>query len=307
MKIQELIDRSLKPINDLMDGKYRMYMPSNSNKCGIKSVLFVILHCEICGDEQVHYWNHIKQPHRKQLPCSFKGDKKCRLIYEQRKVQPMEYSGKIITIDSVPQKYRDKCHDPVKSYIKDQVHASKPEVKKQKHLLAKERQSAKEWKQFRKKRDEEYIKKNQGKVTVRRMLNNILAKRNKPKKISVTKHGFLMKEIILHLRNNAVNLGYKSIADIVADKFDVDHIIPSSYYNLDINSEMVKCNHPLNLRWLPSSENRSRQNKIRPQDLEVIKTLPENIYPKDCPRNVFVGITRAGINRVQRDAEPYKL
>ena len=287
MKIQELIDKSIKPIDDLMDGKYRMYVSSNSNKCGIKSVLFVILHCEICGDEQIHYWCHIKHPHRKHVPCSYQKGKKCRLIYEQRKVKPIEYNGKIITIEDVPQKYRDKCHNPIKSYIKDQIHSSKPETKRRKYLVSKKRTSTEEWLQFRRKRDKVYAKRNQGKLTVRRMLNNILAKRNKPKKISVTKHGFLMEEIILHLRNNAVNLGYKSIADIVSNSFDVDHIIPSFYYNLDINSEMIKCNHPLNLRWLPSSENRSRQNRIRPQDLEVIKTLPENIYPKGMSLQQF--------------------
>ena len=296
MTVQEMIDKSVKPIDDLTNGKYRMYVPKKCNKCGVGSLLFVILHCEICGDEQVRYWNHIKQPHRKHLPSSFKGGKKCRLIYEQRKVLPTEYNGKIITIDSVPQKYRDKCHDPVKSYIKDQVHASKPEVKKQKYLVNKKRTSTREWQQFRRNRDKEYAKKNQAKLTVRRMLNNILAKRNKPKKKSVTKHGFLMKEIILHLRNNAIELGYKSIANIVAKGYDVDHIIPSSYYNLDIKSEMLKCNHPLNLRWLPSSENRSRQNNIRPQDLEIIKTLPKKIFPKESPRDSLVSTRGLRIN-----------
>lgn len=280
MKIQELIDKSIKPIDDLMDGKYRMYVSSNSNKCGIKSVLFVILHCEICGDEQIHYWCHIKHPHRKHVPCSYQKGKKCRLIYEQRKVKPIEYNGKIITIEDVPQKYRDKCHNPIKSYIKDQIHSSKPKVKKRKYLIAKKRQSTEEWKQFRRKRDEKYRQKNQALFTVRRMLNNTLASRIKPKKMSVSKHGFLIEEIIFHLRSNAISLGYKSIADIVAKKFHVDHIIPVSYYNLEVKTEMLKCNHPLNLRWLPASENMSRGNKIRPEDLEIIKTLPKNIYPK---------------------------
>ena len=36
----------------------------------------------------------------------------------------------------------------------------------------------------------------------------------------------------------------------------------------------------MNLRWLPASENISRGNKLRPQDIKVIETLPKSIYPK---------------------------
>ena len=70
--------------------------------------------------------------------------------------------------------------------------------------------------------------------------------------------------------------GYSSIKEI-KKSYHIDHIIPISYYTLD---EFVKGYHPKNLRWLPISENCSRGNKIRPQDLEIIKTLPKEIYPK---------------------------
>ena len=76
----------------------------------------------------------------------------------------------------------------------------------------------------------------------------------------------------------AKSLGY-SINEILNMNYDIDHIIPISYYSLP--EEIKKCYNPLNLRWLPSSENRSRGNKLREEDMEIIKTLPRSIYPKE--------------------------
>jgi hypothetical protein len=70
-----------------------------------------------------------------------------------------------------------------------------------------------------------------------------------------------------------VNISYKEIKKT----HQVDHIIPMYYYQLE---EIHKAFNLLNLRWLPCKENLSRGNKLRPQDIKVIKTLPKEIYPK---------------------------
>ena len=93
--------------------------------------------------------------------------------------------------------------------------------------------------------------------------------------------GFDKIGIKICLEEHAKSLGFKGIRDIKSvELYHVDHIIPKSRYNLKNHKEMLKCNNPLNLRWLPSKENHSKGCKLRPQDIEVIKTLPKDIYPQ---------------------------
>tara|TARA_R110000823_G_scaffold2171_5_gene9021 strand:- start:297 stop:1400 length:1104 start_codon:yes stop_codon:yes gene_type:complete len=81
------------------------------------------------------------------------------------------------------------------------------------------------------------------------------------------------------LKNGAKRIGM-TVKKIKALGYHIDHIIPVSCYNeLDCN-ELIKCFSYNNLRWLPAKENISRKNKLRPEDIEVIKTLPLEIYPK---------------------------
>ena len=72
----------------------------------------------------------------------------------------------------------------------------------------------------------------------------------------------------------------KSIKEMKYLGYHIDHIIPISLYDTNDPKELSKCFNPINLRWLSSKENISKGNRIRPQDLEIIKTLPKNIYPK---------------------------
>ena len=62
--------------------------------------------------------------------------------------------------------------------------------------------------------------------------------------------------------------------------YHIDHIIPIAKYNLKDKKDVARCFNPLNLRWLSAEENTSKGNRIRPQDLEIIKTLPKDIYPQ---------------------------
>ncbi len=93
--------------------------------------------------------------------------------------------------------------------------------------------------------------------------------------------GFDKKGIKIRLRDHAKSLGFKGIKDIKALKlYDVDHIIPKTSYNLKNHKEMLKCNNPLNLRWLLKKENQSKGCRLRPEDIKIIKTLPKEIYPE---------------------------
>lgn len=87
-----------------------------------------------------------------------------------------------------------------------------------------------------------------------------------------------------HLLNLADKMGmsYKE----VKKTHQVDHIIPMYYYKLE---ELNKSFNLLNLRWLLTKENLSRGNKLRPEDIKIIKTLPKEIYPKSWNGKIPVG------------------
>ena len=80
-----------------------------------------------------------------------------------------------------------------------------------------------------------------------------------------------------HLIDDALSKGYRSIKEI-KKTHHIDHIIPVSYYSVD---EFTKAYSPLNLRWLPMAENCSRGNKLRKEDIKMIRKLPLKIYPND--------------------------
>ena len=71
-----------------------------------------------------------------------------------------------------------------------------------------------------------------------------------------------------------------TISELFEKNYHIDHIIPMASYNLNDDVEVKKCCNFLNHRWLMGNENSKKGDKIRPQDLEIIKTLPKNIYPK---------------------------
>ena len=96
---------------------------------------------------------------------------------------------------------------------------------------------------------------------------------------SSSKYGVNYDAIIKHLEKQATTMGFK-IEDLRGQDYHIDHIIPVSMYNFKLKSEIKNCFHHLNLRWLPAKENISKGNRLRPQDLEIIKTLPKEIYPQ---------------------------
>ena len=102
---------------------------------------------------------------------------------------------------------------------------------------------------------------------------------SKGKNMGSKKYGIDYNKCFIKLEKEAKSYGY-TVEEMRNMNYHIDHTIPTSLYNLNIKSEIAKCFDPLNLRWLPAEENMSRGNRIRPEDLEIIKTLPKEIYPK---------------------------
>ena len=94
-----------------------------------------------------------------------------------------------------------------------------------------------------------------------------------------SKYGVDYNKCIIKLEKEANSYGH-TIEEMRKMNYHIDHIIPITMYDLKDNEDVAKCFHPLNLRWLPAEENISKGCRIRPQDLEIIKTLPKEIYPK---------------------------
>ena len=160
MTLQYVIDKSIKPVEDLMNGCYTMYRQHKTYKQGYVAVKFVILHCELCGNEQVYYWEHIKK--RKHIPCNKRKGKtkSCRLVYEQsiRTHTPTMYKGRLITFDNVPQRHRDRSFEPIKAYIKERKQALTLECKKKRVKANKNLKALTEWNSFEAKNTKDTLK-----------------------------------------------------------------------------------------------------------------------------------------------------
>ena len=100
------------------------------------------------------------------------------------------------------------------------------------------------------------------------------------KTFSSSKYGIDYSAIISSLEKEAEEVHGKNIGQLMEEGYHVDHIIPVSNYNLEDPEEVGRCYHPDNLRWLPGEENKSRGNKFRDEDLEVILSVPNKVYPK---------------------------
>ncbi len=101
----------------------------------------------------------------------------------------------------------------------------------------------------------------------------------KGKVLNSRSYGLDYSKCIKKLSEDAKEMGY-TLEEIKSMDYHIDHIIPISIYNLEDANEVKKCCNPENMRWLKSNENIVKGNKLRPEDIEVIKTLPTDIYPK---------------------------
>ena len=117
------------------------------------------------------------------------------------------------------------------------------------------------------------------KKAMRCRLNQVLLKYTSGKKFGSSKYGINWNDIVQHLVNKAKLIG-ETISSMRNKDYEVDHIIPCCLYNLEDANEVAKCFNKHNLRWLPAIENSEKAGLLRPQDLEIIKALPKEIYPQ---------------------------
>ena len=118
------------------------------------------------------------------------------------------------------------------------------------------------------------------KKAMRSRLNQVLIKFTKyGKKFGSSKYGILWNDIIDSLINQAKAMG-ETISSLRDKNYHIDHIIACFYYDLDDVNEVAKCYSKDNLRWLPAAENSSKAHHLRAEDIELIKALPKEIYPK---------------------------
>ena len=134
-------------------------------------------------------------------------------------------------------------------------------------------------------------KKDSIKKSLRTLLYNSLNRYTNEGKIhKSSKYGVDYNKCIIKLEKDAKLYGY-SVKEMREMNYHIDHIIPISLYNLKDKKDVARCFNSLNLRWLSAEENTSKGNRIRPQDLKVIKTLPENIYTKGKSLKQFGSIS----------------
>jgi len=99
------------------------------------------------------------------------------------------------------------------------------------------------------------------------------------KKMLSKKYGIDYEKCYTKLTNDAKQMGY-TIQKLRDMEFHIDHIIPTIMYDFSDYDDIRNCWSPLNMRWLSQHENCTKSGRIRPQDLEIIKTLPKEIYPQ---------------------------
>ena len=177
------------------------------------------------------------------------------------------------------------CKQTMEYYLK---HKEYLDIKKKEYCKINKDKIAAHRKAYRKanmKQEREYQKqynlKHPEKKIIQQMIHDSFNYAGIRKFDTTTNMGFDKKGIKHHLLKHAKSLGFKGIKDIKATKlYHVDHIIPKASYNLKDHKEMLKCNNPLNLRWLLKEDNQSKGCRLRLDDIIIIKTLPKEIYPK---------------------------
>ena len=338
MKMQELIDVTTRPIEDLMNGKYKVYIKSKKNNID-RSWIYICRHCEYCSEPYFRTASNdknsaIKSMKRKNLKivpaicskkCAFNSNSSINIhkkIWDNYKdvlkikesindnTLKVTIRGKIYKRKNIPKSYINHFSNKNKTlafkrWIDKLFYHNKMSEKLskvQQNKIEKENQKlelktqkieywdSEEGKKEKKLKKLEKIEKrrvmdmkryysNPIKHSLKRLLLHCVKASIKNKPYDNSNNIINYEKCIKHLKNNA-EMQDKSIKEMKYLGYHIDHIIPISLYDTNDPKELSKCFNPINLRWLSSKENISKGNRIRPQDLEIIKTLPKNIYPK---------------------------
>ena len=295
-------------IKDEMDGTYSFIKHTGKKKNDY--IRFYIQYCKVCGDEIVTYYRYRNSKSKTFGVCrktinhpNGKLNAKisiCKLKYIQSLEKPIEYNGKIYTIENVPDYIKSIYQNPIRRFVnktkwEDEHKAplkgrpipryklldiSKEEYEKARYQAWIESNSPEYYNECAKRYREKYP------LVIRiRNLCRTLARQAISQDI-VTKSKDLVdcKAGAAHLRKQAKEImkikGYKNISTVFKH-CHIAHIIPKSMYDFQNDPiEFANANHHLNLRLISKFENLSKGCRLRKKDLKVIKDIPTYLYPK---------------------------
>ena len=248
------------------------------NNCKYAWTNFVIKHCTECNEISAVFC------HIKNKVIATQCSSKCRLSFKQRQEEPILFEGKLYTINDCSPYERRTYNNPIYNHVnsikRQRVYNQLPEVKEKNRIKTRKYNKTPKAIETRSK----YYQANIVKMRIRALLDHAIKHTKAGKVKSVLKYGINVKAIISWLNNQAKKLGMSSSK--LAETHDIDHIIPMSSYDFNNSKDLINCNRYLNLRWLDSIENRSKGPRLRKQDIEVIKTLPKEIYPQSWNGNI---------------------
>jgi hypothetical protein len=264
------------PIRDMMNGFYKIRYSRGNGKYAWTNL--IIKHCTECNEISAVFCNDKNKIESTQ--CS----SKCRLSFNQKQEEPILFEGKLYTIDDCSPYERRIYNNPINTHVNriklQRAYNQRPEVKEKNRLKKRKYDKTPKAIETRSK----YYLANIVKMRIRALLDHAIKKTKAGKIKSVLKYGIDVKAIISSLNNQAKDLNM--LPSKLAETHDIDHIIPMSSYDFNNSKDLINCNHYLNLRWLDSIENRSKGPRLRKQDIEVIKTLPKEIYPQSWNGNI---------------------
>jgi|19_taG_2_1085344.scaffolds.fasta_scaffold03836_11 hypothetical protein len=310
------------PIRDIMDGTLNIRYYTGKKK-GWTWIPSTVKHCVECSEPIIVFGKSIKH-----LSDSF-CNKQCKYKYHHARLEPIEYNGKLYTLDDC-NPYGIKTYlNPINALInslksrarrmedpeyveKERIRVAKaqaisrklnPPTEEQRlennkrnnknyhanreNRLAQQKEAKANWTPERKaqankvknkwaKQDKEN---NPAKYRIKSVISGVFERMGKKKINRTISYGIDVKAIAKHLELLAVKIG-RTFKWMHENGYHIDHIIAVNLYNGDDEDDFRNCNNKYNLRWLPAKENQSKGDTLRPEDIEVIKTLPPEIYPK---------------------------
>jgi len=94
------------------------------------------------------------------------------------------------------------------------------------------------------------------------------------------KYGIDYKACVEKLEQEAQRIFGCTIQEMIELGYQVDHIIPLELYDFNNPGDIKGSFSPENLRWLPGKENASKRSRIRQCDLDAIKQISSEVFPK---------------------------
>ena len=302
----QISDILIYDIKDEMDGTYSLIKTTGKKKNDY--IKFYIHYCKVCGDEIVTYYRYRNSNHKTFGVCEKKVKNTngklnvsiCKLKYIQSLEKPIEYNGKLYTLDDVPDYIKNIYQNPIKRFVnktKWEDEHKKPlkgkptpnwillEISKEEYEKARKiRWIELKGKDYFSKLARNAYKRKPMLIRIRNLMRTMARQAINQEIVTKAKDMVDCEAGTKYLREQAIIIMkkycYNNISEVFKN-YEVDHIIPKSIYDFQNDPiEFANANYHLNLRLITKFENRSKGDRIRPEDIELIKTLPKEIYPK---------------------------